>query len=305
MTTHSGQPAQSASAQGSSPAVADEAAQLDAIYTFIDEHNIEFDFNVLSVLDDEKATPAMIEALKDKLGSTVAARLFCIANSVHFGKARSGKITKFMAVVNHLGTRMTKSTAIFIALHSQASTEEMTVVLARCFAASKLSEILAYKLALPDRGRVTVTLGALFIEIGKLMMLLYGAKNGVQLDADFIERHYPEVNVKIVEKFRLPDELLQIVSRPSFRFVKKDTLALSAVAELAYGVVTNSFSRHGKLVVQSSVPDQEGILYTSTAGSSLAEQFQTIGLGSYLQVIPNELTDTEKSRLEKYGQQSK
>lgn len=53
------------------------------------------------------------------------------------------------------------------------------------------------------------------------------------------------------------------------------------------------------------MPDLEGILYTSTAGSLLAEQFQTIGLGSYLQVIANELTDTEKGLLEKYGQQSK
>lgn len=91
----------------------------------------------------------------------------------------------------------------------------------------------------------------------------------------------------------------------SFRFVKKDSLALSAVVELAYGVVTNSFSKYGKLVIQSSMPDQEGILYTSTAGSSLTEQFQTIGLGGYLRVIPNELTDTEKALLDKYGQQLK
>jgi hypothetical protein len=305
MTTHSGQSAQNATSQDSSPVVADEATHLEAIYKYIDDHDIGFDFNALSVLDDDRATPAMIEALKDRLGPTVAARLFCIANSVHFGKNRSGKITKFMAVVNHLGTRMTKSTAIFIALFSQASTEEMHVVLARCFAASKLSEMLAYKLGLSDSDRTTVTLGALFIEIGKLMMLLYRATSGVQLGEDFIERHYPEMNVKIVEKFRLPDELLEIVSRPSFRFVKKDSLALSAVAEMAHGVVANSFSRHGKLVVQSSMPDLEGILYTSTAGSLLAEQFQTIGLGSYLQVIPNELTDTEKGLLEKYGQQSK
>lgn len=305
MTTHSGQSAQNAISQDSSPVVADEATHLEAIYKYIDDLDVGFDFNVLSVLDDDEATPAMIEALKDKLGSTVAARLFCIANSVHFGKNRSGKITKFMAVVNHLGTRMTKSTAIFIALHSQASTEEMTVVLARCFAASKLSEMLAHKLALADSDRITVTLGALFIEIGKLMMLLYSATSDVQLGEDFIERHYPEVNAKIVEKFRLPEELLAIVSRPPFRFVKKDSLALSAVVELAHGVVTNSFSRHGKLVIQSSVPDQEAILYTSTAGSWLAEQFQTIGLSSYLQVIPNELTDTEKALLEKYSQQSK
>ncbi len=29
-----------------------------------------------------------------------------------------------------------------------------------------------------------------------------------------------------------------------------------------------------------------------------------IGLGTYVQVIPNELTDTEKVLLDKYGQQS-
>ena len=68
----------------------DEATHLEAICKFIDDHDIGFDFNALNVLDDEKATPTMIEALKDKLGPTVAARLFCIASSVHFGKTRSG-----------------------------------------------------------------------------------------------------------------------------------------------------------------------------------------------------------------------
>ena len=277
-------------------------AQLEAIYQYIDELDLGFDFNVLSVLDDDEATPAMLEGLKDKLGSTVSARLFCIANSVHFGKNSSGKITKFMAVVNHLGTGMTKSTAIFIALHSQASTEHMLRVLARCFATSKFSEMLAYKLALRDSDRITATLGALFIEIGQMMMLLYSKNKDVELSEDFIEQYYPAVNAKIVERFGLPEELLQIVSRPPFRFVKKDELALSAVVELAHGVVANSFAEHGKLVLQSSMPDLEGVLYSSTAGSLFAEQFQLIGLGAYLQVIPNELSAVEQALLEKHGQ---
>jgi len=301
MTNPTDQTAKEATSQDDSHAATPDVARLEEIYKYIDDLDIGFDFNALTVLDDDKATPTMIEALKDKLGQVVSARLFCIANSVRFGKNRSGKITKFMEVVNHLGTRATKSTALFIALHSQASTEEMHVVFARCFATSKISEILAYKLSLPDKDRTTVTLGALFIEIGKLMLLLYSAANSTPLDAEFIELHYPAVSVKIIEKFSLPEELREIVSRPAFRFVKKDSLALSAVAEMAYGVVTNSFARHGKLVVQSSMPDLEGILYTNTAGSALAEQFQIIGLGSYLQVIPNELTDREKSLLEKSG----
>lgn len=305
MTNPTDQPAENTSTQGSSHVATPDEARLEEIYKYIDDLDIGFDFNALTVLDDDKSTPSMIEALKEKLGQVVSARLFCIANSVRFGKNRSGKITKFMEVVNHLGTRATKSTALFIALHSQASTEEMHMVFARCFATSKLSEMLAYKMSLPDKDRTTVTLGALFIEIGKLMLLLYSTASGEQLDAEFIDLHYPEVSVKIIEKFNLPEELREIVSRPIFRFVKKDSLALSAVAEMAYGVVSNSFARHGKLVVQSSMPDLEGILYTSTAGSLLAEQFQIIGLGSYLQVIPNELTETEKSLLEKTGSSSK
>ncbi len=225
------------------------------------------------------------------------------AASVHFDKNCSGKIAQFMSVVNHLGTRMTKSTAIFIALHSQASSEEMIKVLARCFATSKLSEMLAYKLALSDADRITVTLGALFIEIGKMMMLLYNANNEEPLDAEFIEQHYTEVNARIVEKFCLPEELLQIVPHPPFRFVKKETLALSSVVELACGVVATSFAKHGRLVIQSSLPDPEGVLYSSTVGSMLAEQFQVIGLGAYLLVIPNELSAVEQALLEKYGQQ--
>jgi hypothetical protein len=281
----------------------EEEALLTAIDKCIDELDIGFDFEVLDVLDNEESTPAMIEALKDKLGTVVAARLFSIANSVHFGKTRSGKITRFMEAVNHLGTRITKSTAIFIALHALATTEEIHVVFARCYATSKLTEALALKLGLSDTDRITASLGGLFIEIGKAIMLMLCHKQGTKLDPEFIERHYPAVNRKVIEKFVLPGALIEIVTRPPFRFVKKDSLALSAVVDMAHAVVEESFRKHGKLVVQSSMPDVEGIIYTSTAGSSLVEQFQIIGLGAYLKVIQSEWTDVEKRLIEKHGKQ--
>ena len=281
-----------------------EEALLAAIEKCIDELDIGFDFDVLNVLDDEESTPAMIEALKDKLGTVVAARLFSIANSVHFGKTRSGKITRFMEVVSHLGTRITQSTAIFIALHALSTTEEIHVVFARCYATSKLTEALALKLGLPDTDRITASLGGLFIEIGKAIMLMLCHKQGTKLDAGFIERHYPAVNRKVIEKFALPEALIEIVTRPPFRFVKKDSLSLSAVVDMAHAVVEASFRQHGKLVVQSCMPDVEGIIYTSTAGSTLVEQFQIIGLGAYLRVIQSEWTDVEKRLIEKHGKQA-
>jgi len=281
-----------------------EETLLAEIDRCIDELDVGFDFEVLDVLDDEESTPAMIEGLKEKLGTIVAARLFSIANSVHFGKTRSGKITRFMEAVNHLGTRITKSTAIFIALHALATTEEIHVVFARCYATSKLTEAISQKLGLSDTDRITASLGGLFIEIGKAIMLMLCHKQGTKLGAEFIERHYPAVNRKVIEKFELPEALIEIVTRPPFRFVKKDTLALSAVVDMAHAVVEASFRQHGKLVVQSSMPDVEGVIYTSTAGSMLAEQFQIIGLGAYLKVIQNEWTDVEKRLIEKHGKQA-
>jgi hypothetical protein len=292
-----------AASQGSAEGRGEETL-LAEIDRCIDELDVGFDFEVLDVLDSEESTPAMIEALKDKLGTVLAARLFSIANSVHFGKTRSGKITRFMEVVSHLGTRITKSTAIFIALHALSTTEEIHVVFARCYATSKLTEAIAQKLGLSDTDRITASLGGLFIEIGKAIMLMLHHKHGTKFDAEFIERYYPAVNRKVVEKFALPEALIEIVSRPSFRFVKKDSLSLSAVVDMAHAVVEASFRQHGKLVVQSCMPDVEGIIYTSTAGSTLVEQFQIIGLGAYLKVISSEWTDVEKRLIEKHGKKA-
>ncbi len=286
---------------GSAGAVANqpETTRLAAVCRYVDELNPGFDLQVLRVLDDTEATPAAIEALKDKLSAAVTARLFGIANSVHFGKNRSGQITRFIDVVSHLGTNLTKSLTIFIALHALTNTEAMRRVFARCFATSKLAEALSLKLGLPDHERTTATLAGLFIEIGKAAILLSGESRDAEWDDDFIERHYPVINVRLTEKFALPAPVVEIVARPPFCFVKKDTLALSAVVELAHSAVEKSFARDGKWVIESCMPDPDGILYHSTAGSCIVEQFQLVGLGAYLEVIPSALTDVQRRLLEK------
>jgi hypothetical protein len=274
--------------------------QLAAAYECLDNLQLGFDLKVLKVLDDPEATPAMIERLKDELTPVVATRLYAIANSVRFGKNRSGKITRFAEVVNHLGMKFTKSTAIYLGLLALAITEEMRRVFARCFATSKLVEALAPKLHLPDQERTLAALGGLFIEIGKAIILMSDAQRQAPPDPDFLERHYHAVNVRLIEKFELPELLREIVAGDPFSFVKKDDLSLAAIVELAHGAVERSFARHGKLVVRSHLPDPDGIVYLGTAGSALAEQFQLAGLGAYLQVIPLEFSDVQKRLLEKH-----
>lgn len=277
----------------------DEAQLLEEIRQSLEELNLGFDIKVLNVLDDEKARPAEIEALKEKLGELVALRLFSIANSNYYGKQRSGKITKFIDVVTHLGVDTTRSLAVFIALMALADTEELRRVFARNFAASKLAELLAVQLGLGSAERSAAGLAGLFIEIGKVIMALYERRSGRTLAPDFVERHYPVVGARMIEVFELPPALGEIIDHACLKFVKKGDLSLCAIVDLAHAVVERSFARHDKLVIESPMPDPEGILYTRTAGALIAGQFQSIGLSAYLQVVPAELTDQEKHLYER------
>jgi HD-like signal output (HDOD) protein len=272
----------------------DDQEILEEIRQSLEEINLGFDIKVLNVLDDEKARPAEIEALKEKLGELVAVRLFSVANSNYYGKIRSGKITKFIDVVTHLGVDTTRSLAIFIALMALADTEDLRRVFARNFATSKLAEFLGLQLGISSAERSVVGLAGLFIEIGKVIIALYERQSGRVLSQEFVARHHPWVGARVIEIFELPPVLSEIVDHPYFKFVKKDHLSLSAIIDLAYAVVDRSFARHEKFVIESVMPDPDGILYSKTAGSLIAGQFQSIGLSSYAHVVQTEYTEQEK-----------
>ena len=55
--------------------------------------------------------------------------------------------------------------------------------------------------------------------------------------------------------------------------VKKNGQDLSAVGN-------ESFTRHGKLRIQSSMPDLQGLVSQNTMGSIFKEQFCLMGIGS-------------------------
>jgi len=264
------------------------------VLLYLENIDLEFDFKVLDVLEDETATPVKIEQLKDKLGPMVSARLFGIANSVHYGKQRSGNITKFIDVVKHLGSDTTRTTAIFVALLSLAKSDEIRTVFARNFATSKLAELFAARLDVKGDEKSTVTLGGLFVEIGRAFMMLYAEKESYQYKAGFIDRHQAYVGVKVIEKFELPESLIQIIDHPCFTFVKKNGLALSAIVDMAHAVVNECFARHGKLRIQSPMPDPQGLVYSSTMGSILKEQFNVMGIGGYIEVRETPYTEAEQ-----------
>ncbi len=279
-----------------------EEGLLAAIEQSLEDINLGFDYEVLNVLDDEEARPPQIEPLKNQLGTTISARLFSLANSVHYGKLRSGHITNFVDVVKHLGTETTKSTAIFIALMGLSDTAQTREVFARNYGTSQLADIIAGQLGMSGNIRSRVALGGLFLEIGRIIIMLYGEKTGREIDTAFIERHQRHIGTKVIETFALPEVLSAIISQPHFTFIKKESLGTLAIVHMSHSLVQTSFMEHGKLVFQSSMPDPEGVIYKSTVGSVISTHFQIMGLGSYLNVIATPHTEQEKRLLEKYAE---
>jgi putative nucleotidyltransferase with HDIG domain len=277
----------------------DMQALLDDIEHSLERFNLGFDIAALDVLDNETSRPHEIEALKDCLGEPVTLRLFSIANSNYYGKLRSGRITRFIDVVKHLGADTTRSMAIFIALLSRADNPELKEILARSFATAKLAEIFADRLGMKAADRSLVGLAGLFVDIGKIVIRLHANERRLTPDPDFIEHYHTLVGGMVIRKFELPERLADLIGNPELAFAGQDGLAPSAVVSLAQAVTERSFARHGRLVVESAMPDPEQLLYTHTLGTMLAAQFQAAGLAEWLCVIASEMTPQEQYLYEK------
>ena len=272
----------------------EDQAVLEEILNSFENINLWFDPEVLSILEDDEATAAKLESLKNCLGDITSARLLCMANSIYYGGISSGHITKFVDVVTRMGAETVKTTAVFLAQLALAKTAQMKEIFARSFATSKVAEVIANQLGLSRSEKGMVSLGGLFVEMGMVIMLLYTENEGKVLHESFMKKHHSYVGAKFIEKLKLSSLLKEIVCHQYLTFVKKDSLALSAIVDFAHSVVEKSFSEHGKLIIQSSMPDPEGILYNLTIGSLMESQFQALGLGSYLTVVPSELSEQEK-----------
>ncbi|MBW1701182.1 MAG: HDOD domain-containing protein [Deltaproteobacteria bacterium] len=278
----------------------EDQAVLKEIFDSLEDIDLGFDFRDLDILDDEEAAPAKIEEVKDRLGDVVSARLFSLANSAHYGGVRSGNITKFIDVVMRMGSDTVRSTVLYLGLLGLAKTDRLKEIFARNFATSKLAEMIANQCGLADSEKAIVSLGGLFMEMGKVIILLYAEKGEKVLDEVFIEKYHPHVAGRLIERWELPHSVKEIVCHPYFTFVKRDSFALSAIVDMAHFVVDKSFCEHGKLIIQSPMPDPKGILYNFTTGSLLRDQFEFIGLDSYLKVVPSELSEQEKRFCETY-----
>ena len=246
--------------------------------------DLGFDSHVLQVLDREDVSRSQIEALKAQLSAGVVTRLFGLANSVHYGRLRAGKMTDFSDVILRLGLGPSKIYILSLALFFLNFRRDFTELAARSFIISFLGKMLASKMGLAQDEIREVEIGGIFLKVGKVFMLLYEHQTGRKLEDSFVSQYYPFLGMRAVEIFKLPEFLNEIISFSLMRFAE-NAFSVSSIVDLAHSTVDKSFKKFGKFVIQSPMPDAEGILLSSP-GSILSAQLEAVGLGSFLEVIP-------------------
>jgi len=247
--------------------------------------NLGFDVQVLETLDREDVSRKEIEALKEVISKDIVIRLFGVGNSIYYGRLRAGKFSNFSEIILRLGTEPAKVYILSLSLFFMKHDDEFISLAARSFIISMLGKMLAKQMGMKEEEVKRVELGGLFLKVGKVFMLLYERQKGEPLERAFVSKYYRYLGAKMVERFKLPEFLLEILSSPVCNFTENN-LNIRGVVQLAHAIVDKNFYSYGKFVIQSPMPDKEGLV-TSSLGSIMENQLDAIGLGSFLQIIPS------------------
>ena len=257
-----------------------DLAQLNDIYEkVIEKLNLGFDPSVLIVLDNEDAHQKDIEQLKFKIKEQIVARLLGRANSVVlFGKVKAGDAGSFTKVVLRMGMKPAKIYILALALFLLDPALEPLA--GRSFSRAILGRILAEEMGFKSTAVEQVEMGSLLLEIGRIPAILYEIQEGVSLDERFVSTWHPLLGMSLLRKYELPAYLEETLLHKHFAFLHR-SLSPMAVIDLSDMVVRQSFSKYGKLVVQSPLPDAT---IESTPGSSILDQFSSIGYRKFVEV---------------------
>lgn len=257
----------------------DLALLCDIHETVIEKLNLGFDPSVLLVLDNEDAHQNAIEQLKFKIKEQIVTRMMGRANSVVlFGKVKPGDAGSFTKIVLRMGMKPSKIYILALALFLLDPALEPLA--GRSFSRAILGRILAEEMGFKSTAVERVEMGSLLLEIGRIPAILYEIRSSKALDEGFVSAWHPLLGLAILRKYELPGYLEETLLHDTFSFLHR-SLSPMAVIDIADLVVRQSFSRYGKLIVESPLPDAT---IESTLGSSIQDQFSAIGYRKFVEV---------------------
>ncbi len=262
--------------------------KLDArLRTFIDPE-------VIAVLDNPDADCHAIEGLKSRLAPETVSRLFSMANAAYSGKLRSGTLTNFYDVVMRLGVEHTKLFILFFSRFYAAAERATSVLVAKSFARYAVAGIIfAKEFKLNHQERKEVELGALLYEVGKILFMSFQFNypqlySDYAIDDPFIETYHRRLGILFCDKFGLPAYLKAIIEAPFFA-LEAELISTSGLVMLTHFLVEAIFaSSDNRFVLQSPMPDSDGVLNYST-GAVIRDLFESVGLSRFI-VIHRTLT---------------
>ena len=267
---------------------------LDIEDKILNRVNLGFDPEVLDLLNNPDASERQIELLKAKIGDEILAKLFSVANSVYYGQLKRGPVDTFYKVVSRLGMDFARVLIIFLAFAALSKDKEVKIIFAKSFATSLLGgRILAKEFGLRDNDAKKVELGGLLLEIGKIIIAIYRSLYNddyeqAEIEEDFISQYHSLLGLKIVDKFKLPEFLKDMISTECLT-LETELISLSGIVIVAYSIVDSSFRRFGnKLVIASPMPDPNGTV-VHTIGAVVEETFRAVGLAGYIEIIRQSL----------------
>jgi hypothetical protein len=254
----------------------------------LEEETLGFSPEVLAILDNVEASNKEIEMLKFRISQQILIRIFNIANSVYYGRLKKGSIQNFYEVVTRLGMAHTKALIIILAQQLLARDDEkIEVIFARSFAASVIGKILAQQFNLREDMAKKVELGALFSEIGRMMILVYKklhAPDDDRIDEIFIDKYHPYLTERIIDAFSLPGYLKTMVFQQGVA-VEAHYITLSGITQLAVNFVYASFAKFDNHLVVEPLALPAGHDQQMSLDSIIEEQFVAVGLSKYLSIV--------------------
>jgi len=255
--------------------------------TMINKGTLGFSPEILAILDNVDASNLEIEMLKAQIGNVILMHIFNIANSAYYGSLKKGSLYSFYEVVTRLGMVHTKILIIILALQLLTTDDkEVEVIFARSFASSVIGRVLAQQFGMRDDSAKKVEMGGLFFEIGKLIMTLYKkfhAPDDKRIDEKFIEKYHSYLAERIIDRFDLPDYLLEMIFSEGL-VVESNYFTMSGMVQLAVDLVTINFNKFNNHLVIESLPLPAGLVKVTALDSMFEEQFNAVNLNHYLHI---------------------
>jgi hypothetical protein len=191
-----------------------------------------------------------------------------------------GKSIFFDAVIR-LGADRVKMLVFSLSLLALDKGGDARIRAAKSASISVIGKIIAEQMNLREDLVVQIEAGGLISQLGR-GMLMKARDLGMEVSDEFVDKYENHMAARIIEWLDLDPFLKNTLDLSTVEF-DEDSFSPGGIIELAKSVTESSFNKYGKLIVQSPMPDKEGIV-ARTPGDDIKTLFTILGVEEFLEI---------------------